>query len=91
MENEQGVGYTLIVCDCMICKSRRENVVDSWVVFQIGCLECGVDSELVGWYDTEEKADIMLELMNKRFGGGGQVEFEKFKMEQCNKTNEEFL
>ena len=62
---------------------------DNWVVMKIAYYT-GIQADLVGWYDTEEKADIILELMNKRFAGG-QFEFEKFKMEQCNKTNEEFL
>ena len=27
-----------------------------WLVFNVGCIECGVDSNVVGLYETEEEA-----------------------------------
>lgn len=53
-----------------------------WLVFNIGCIECRVSSNIVGIYQTREEAkkvaDICFDALSWR--GGGQNEFEIFDL-----------
>lgn len=58
-----------------------------YVLIDIGCHECAVGSELVGSYDTFEKAKRALARRNKKYGGwrdGGQSIPEIFKITDPN-------
>ena len=50
----------------------------------IGCIECGVDSDVVGLYDTEEEADKVAEVCNDKLSWrqGGQNHFAVFDLEK---------
>lgn len=55
-----------------------------WVVIDVGCYECGVDSEGVGIYDTEAEARAAADARDKETGrwrDGGQTCCEVFEME----------
>ena len=56
--------------------------IKRWLVFNVGCIECGVSSNVVGTYDTEQEANAVagkcLNLFHWR--DGGQNEFEVFDL-----------
>lgn len=62
-----------------------------WVVVDIGCIECGVSSGIVGVFDTEEKARAQEERCNADGGlswrDGGQHVFESFPLARINVVN----
>ena len=54
-----------------------------WVVIDVGCYECGVDSEPVAIYSTEVDAESAADECNKRTGkwrDGGQTIARIFEM-----------
>lgn len=64
-----------------------------YLLFNIGCLECGVDSNVVGIFDTKLKADVLRDELRKKFAWrqGGQNEFEIFELNlPINEINEEY-
>jgi hypothetical protein len=56
--------------------------IKRYLVFNIGCLECGVSSDVVGTYATEEEAKQVAALMSKKLDWreGGQNEFLVFDL-----------
>ena len=67
-------------------------VKDLYVVVNIGCIECGVSSNIVGYYDDENKATQIAEICSKLFSWreGGQNSFEVFKLGDLNSTDTEY-
>ena len=59
-----------------------------WLVFNIGCIECGVSSNVVGVYATKYEAQQAAEILDKELSwrDGGQNSFEVFDLwaEQAN-------
>ena len=53
-----------------------------FLVFNIGCIECGVSSDVVGVYDTKEEADKAAQACDDMLGWreGGQNAFEVFDL-----------
>lgn len=53
-----------------------------FMVFNVGCIECGVSSNVVGLYDTQEEADRVAAVCYDKLGGreGGQNNFEVFDL-----------
>ena len=53
-----------------------------WLVFNIGCIECGVDSNVVGLYETEEEARAIAEACQKElhWRQSGQNAFSVFNL-----------
>lgn len=51
-----------------------------WLVVNIGCIECGVSSAIVGLFDDADKAHEVADALQKSHGwrGGGQNEYEVF-------------
>ena len=54
-----------------------------WLVFNIGCIECGVSSNVVGLYNTEKEANEVCNKMDEELGWreGGQNAFQVFDLE----------
>jgi hypothetical protein len=54
----------------------------SWLVFNIGCIECGVSSNVVGVYATEAEAERVADICNKELSwrDGGQNSYEVFDL-----------
>jgi hypothetical protein len=63
-----------------------------YIVVNIGCIECGVSSNIVGIFDKEEIADEVAEKCDKEYGWreGGQNSFQVFKMPKLNVINPEY-
>ena len=63
-----------------------------YIVVNIGCIECGVSSNIVGYYDDKEKAEKIAERCNALLGWreGGQNEFEVFELGKLNVTLDEY-
>ena len=53
-----------------------------WMVFNVGCLECGVSSNVVGFYSTKEEADRVAQAcdIELNWRQGGQNTFEVFDL-----------
>ena len=53
-----------------------------FLVFNIGCIECGVSSDVVGLYDTKEEADKVAKTCNDKLDWRehGQNAFEVFDL-----------
>lgn len=53
-----------------------------WMVFNVGCIECGVSSDVVGLYATEEEAKQVAKACedNLHWRQGGQNAFEVFDL-----------
>ena len=64
-----------------------------WIVVNIGCIECGVSTQIVGVFDSEEKANAIVSDLSQRFSWreGGQNDFEAFPMPEVNVINPEYL
>lgn len=55
----------------------------AWIVMDIGCIECGESSDLVGVYPTKDQAEAVIEKLEQAGlrWRGGQHEFEAFDTE----------
>jgi hypothetical protein len=53
-----------------------------WLAFNIGCIECGVSSGVVGTYDTKEEADAVCAKLDNclDWRKGGQNSYEVFDL-----------
>ncbi len=53
-----------------------------WLVFNVGCIECGVDSAVVGTYDTEQEAEAIANICESSLAWrqDGQNSFEVFDL-----------
>jgi hypothetical protein len=53
-----------------------------WLVFNIGCIECGVSSNVVGTYATKEEAEAVEDICSKDLDWreGGQNHFSVFDL-----------
>jgi hypothetical protein len=56
--------------------------MNKYLVFNIGCIECGVSSNVVGLYATQEEADAVAAKCDSKLGWreGGQNHFEVFDL-----------
>lgn len=66
----------------MATEQEGHTPVSGWLVFNIGCIECGVSSNVVGVYRTEAEADKVAETLNEALDwrGGGQNSYEVFDL-----------
>ena len=57
-------------------------LVPRWLVFNVGCIECEVSSNVVGLYASHEEAESVAALANKTLDWreGGQNSFEVFDL-----------
>lgn len=64
-----------------------------WIVVNIGCIECGVSSNIVGVFDDKRKANEIAKRFDEQFGWreGGQNEFKVFPMPELNTIHPEYL
>lgn len=55
-------------------------MLDLWILVNIGCIECGVTSNIVGVFTNKETADALAEKLEKthNWREGGQNNFEVF-------------
>lgn len=55
-----------------------------YLVMNIGCIECGISSNVVGRYKTKIEADAVAEVLNEKlyWRDGGQNSFEVFDLRQ---------
>lgn len=63
-----------------------------WLVFDVGCIECGVSSNVVAIYPTEQEANAVAEKLNNTYGWreGGQNSYEVFKLGELYEVNAEY-
>lgn len=60
-----------------------------WLVFDVGCIECGVSSNVVAIYPTEQEANAVAEKLNNTYEWreGGQNSYEVFKLGELYEVN----
>ncbi len=65
---------------------------ERWVVVNIGCIECGVSSNIVGVFDSKERANTVAGECSLKYGWreGGQNNFDVFRVPSLNKINSEY-
>lgn len=63
-----------------------------WLVFDVGCIECGVSSNVVAIYPTEQEANAVAEKLNNTYEWreGGQNSYEVFKLGELYEVNAEY-
>jgi hypothetical protein len=63
-----------------------------WIVVNIGCIECGVSSNIVGVFSDEAEANAIAERLGDAYSWreGGQNSFEVFPMPPVNVVAEEY-
>jgi len=63
-----------------------------FLVMNIGCIECGVSSQVVGVFETEEKANEIAEKSEEKYSWreGGQNSFEVFPVPETGIINSEY-
>lgn len=63
-----------------------------WIVVNIGCIECGVSSDIVGVFSDEARATAIAKQFDKKYGWreGGQNSFEVFPMPEVDVMNAEY-
>ena len=64
----------------------------SYLVFNVGCIECGVSSNVVGVFKTEDEALAIASRLAKTHGWreGGQNSFEVYKLGSVGKITPEY-
>ena len=64
-----------------------------YIVVNIGCIECGVTSNIVGVFTSEQVADALANDLYEKFywREGGQNSFQVFPMPEVNVINSEYL
>ena len=63
-----------------------------WIVVNIGCIECGVSSQIVGVFADKERADAIAAEFDEKFNWreGGQNSFEVFPMPETEVIHPEY-
>lgn len=68
--------------------------MEKYVVVNIGCIECGVSSNIVGVYSQKEKAQQVAQGLQADKGynwrQGGQNSYEVFTLPKLDSTNPEY-
>ena len=64
----------------------------SWILVNIGCIECGVSTQIVGVFSDEARANALRDELAKSHGWreSGQNSFEVFPMPVLNAVNAEY-
>lgn len=65
----------------------------SWIVVNIGCIECGVSSNIVGVFTDKAEADALAQRLDRDMSWreGGQNSYEVFAMPPLNTVAPEYL
>jgi hypothetical protein len=63
-----------------------------FLVVNIGCIECGVSSQIVGLFETEEEANAIAEKCDDKYNWreGGQNSFQVFPLPNIGVINSEY-
>lgn len=66
--------------------------MNRFIVVNIGCIECGVSSNIVGVFDNRGAAERIADDLDEKFSWreGGQNSFEVFEMPEINKIHDEY-
>jgi hypothetical protein len=64
----------------------------SWIVVNVGCIECGVSSNIVGVFTEEDRAKATAAQLDRThyWRGGGQNAFEVFPMPELDVVAPEY-
>lgn len=64
-----------------------------WIVVNIGCIECGVPSNIVGVFASKEQANEIADKFEVKFQwrGRGQNSFEVFPLPETGVIHSEYL
>jgi hypothetical protein len=68
--------------------------MSKYLLFNVGCIECGVSSKVVGVFDAKEEAEKHAERLDDTHGWreGGQNSFKVFPLpDEVNKLDPEYL
>ena len=73
-------------------KTLNDIKIMKYIVVNIGCIECGVSSNIVGVFDDKKKAKSIVAQCYKKYNWreGGENAFAIFKMPELNIVNTEY-
>lgn len=65
----------------------------NYLVFNVGCIECGVSSNVVGIFNSKEKAENIARILdeNASWREGGQNSYEVFELQDDELISDEYL
>lgn len=63
-----------------------------WLVFNVGCIECGVSSNVVAVYPTEHEANEVAKKLNEvhAWREDGQNSYEVFELNKAYEVSDEY-
>jgi hypothetical protein len=72
--------------------STAQPKIKQWLVFNIGCLSCGISSGIVGIFDDEAEANRVATILDDKYNwrGGGENAYEVFELPPTGQINEEY-
>lgn len=64
-----------------------------WILVNVGCIECGVSTNIVGVFTDKQRADDLANALHETHSWreGGQNSFEVFPMPRLDAVNDEYL
>ncbi len=78
------------------CAALREKVYQlqkdtRWLAFDVGCIECGEESNVIGLFDSEEEAQAACEIAREKQKADwhGQHSFEVFDLTDARSRSQE--
>ena len=66
--------------------------MERYIVVNIGCIECGVSSDIVGVFTNKEKAESVASACDEKYSWreGGQNAFEVFELPETELVNPKY-
>lgn len=73
-------------------ESVQVGSIPAWIVVDIGCIECGVSSNIVGVFTSEEEAKRIARELDQKMNWreGGQNSYEVFPLPALNVVHEDY-
>ena len=67
--------------------------MNAWILVNIGCIECGVSSAIVGVFTDKERADALADELNTKYDWreGGQNYYDVFPLPPFDVVADEYL
>lgn len=79
-------------CRHELIEVQHARASDGWILVNIGCIECGVSTAIVGVFDNRAVAEDLRDNLSRShsFREGGQNSFEIFPMPARNEVADEY-
>jgi hypothetical protein len=65
--------------------------VNTYLVVDIGCIHCGISSNVVGLFETEDQANDVAKKCQDEYGSHATSSFEVFPLPKVGAINSEYV